>query len=116
MIRRSNQYLLMKVKGPLLDKALATSSVPASGDIPASIILDNFKAISSKEKGEKDIFSSQNCFVQAFKQLSKKDPALFRHIISGDRVMQITFVGEGGIGQLCIHLIAMTFSNGYYFY
>ena len=99
MIRRSNQYLLMKVKGPLLEKALTASTVPASGDIPASIVLDNFKAIGSKERGEKDIFSSHNCFVQAFKQLSKKDPAVFRHIISGDRVLQITFAGEGGIGK-----------------
>lgn len=101
MIRKSNRYLLMKIKSPLLEKAINSTSannatVPSS-DAPATLMLDNFKSLLSREKGEKDITISQNCFVQAFKQLQKKDSAVYRYIISGDRCFTISFADESGI-------------------
>lgn len=96
-IRKHNRYLLSKVKMPLLEKAIASTVANGGADIPATITLDNFKALVSRELGERDPATSQNCFVQCFRQLHSKDSALFRHVFSSDRVFQIHFSGESGI-------------------
>eukprot|EP01039_Chlorochromonas_danica_P006368 gene6368-7021_t len=92
MIRRNNRYMLAQVKLPLLAAALA-ASVNSSGATEA-VSLDNFKALASRDREEKDPSTSQNTFVQCFRQLHSKDPAFFRN---SDRVFTITFVGEAGI-------------------
>jgi hypothetical protein len=102
MIRKSNRYLLMKIKTPLLEKAITATAVTTSGNIngtevPATLQLDNYKSLNSREKNEKDPLTSQNCFIQAFKQLQKKDAAIYRYIISGDRAFTISFADESGI-------------------
>ena len=98
MIRKSNRYLLTKIKTPLLEKAISSTAAKGTeSDVPASISLDNYKALNSRERGDKEPSTSQNCFVQCFRQLQKKDSVVFRHIFSGDRVFQISFVDESGI-------------------
>lgn len=97
VIRKSNGYLLTQVKMPVLEKAITASAATSGGDIPASITLDNFKALHSKDKGEKEPSTCQNTFVQCFRQLFHKDPSLFRYIISADRVFQINFLNESGV-------------------
>ena len=98
MIRKSNRYLLMKIKLPLLEKAISSTAASSGNingtEVPANFLLDNYKALSSREKGDKEPSTSQNCFVQAFRQLQKKDSAIYRYIISGDRVFSITFADE----------------------
>jgi hypothetical protein len=95
-IRRYSKYVFMSLKTPLLDKAIKQSFASGAG-MPAQMTLDNFKAIESREKGEKDPATSMCTFVQAFKQLQNKDSAVFRHTFSDNRVFQITFTGESGI-------------------
>lgn len=95
-VRRLNKYLFMYIKLPLLEQAIQTTCSTGSG-LPASLNLDNMKSIASREKIECDPFNSNNCFVQAFKQLNHKDPKVFRHVFSSDRVFQIQFDGENGI-------------------
>ncbi|RYH29207.1 hypothetical protein EON65_09325, partial [archaeon] len=97
VIRKSNGYLLSQVKMPALEKAIAASAATSGADIPASVTLDNFKALHSKDKGEKEPSTCQNTFVQCFRQLHPKDPSLFRYIISADRVFQINFQNESGV-------------------
>jgi hypothetical protein len=98
MIRRCNKYLLNKIKQPLLDRAISNSAAKGNEPgVPATLVLDNFKALSSREAGECDITTSSNCFAQAFKQLHRKDSVVFRHCFSTDRVFQITFADESGI-------------------
>jgi hypothetical protein len=97
MIRRSNRYMLSKVKQPLLDAAMASTAAASGADIPASVVLDNFKALNSRDHKLIDPATSQNTFVQCFRQLHHKSSALFRYIISGDRVFQISFNNESGI-------------------
>ena len=98
VLRRSNKYLLNKIKQPLLDRAISSSAAKGNeAGIPATLVLDNFKAFTSREAGETDIATSANCFVQAFKQLHRKESVVFRHCFSSDRVFQITFADESGI-------------------
>ncbi len=97
MVRKFNKYIFMNLKMPLLEKAIAATSVGSGAGFPASLSLDNFKALASRDKEEKDPSTSNCCFVQAFRQLQKRDSAVYRHIFSTDRVFQINFVGESGI-------------------
>jgi hypothetical protein len=95
-IRRYSKYVFMSLKTPLLDKAIKQSFASGTG-MPAQLTLDNFKAIESREKGDRDPATSMCIFSQAFKQLQSKDAAVFRHTFSDNRVFQITFTGESGI-------------------
>lgn len=95
LIRRSNCYLLLKSKMPLLRKVISTTEVGSGGDVPASLSLSNYKSLLSRDKAEKDPTNSQNCFVQAFRQLQKKDSAVYRN--SSERVFTISFADESGI-------------------
>lgn len=99
ILRKSNLYLLAKIKMPLLEKALASTAVDSESglEVPATVQLDNYKALTSRERGLKDPSTSTNCFVQCFQQLQHKDAGLFRYIISDDRVFQINFAEESGI-------------------
>lgn len=95
MIRRCNSYVFMHLKQPMLEKAIAATTVSTGS--PATLMLDNFKALVSRDRNDRDPSKSQSCFVQAFKQLNSKDPVVFKHIFNGDRVFQINFEGESGI-------------------
>lgn len=95
LLRKSNRYLLLKVKQPLLKKAITATEVAPGGEVPATMVLSNFKALHSRDRGEKDPTTSQNCFVQAFNQLRKKDSVVYRN--SNERVFTITFQDESGI-------------------
>lgn len=97
VIRKSNRYMLSKVKMPLLENAITATAAAGGTDIPASFSLDNFKALASRDRLEQDPATSQNTFVQCFRALQHKDSAVFRHVFSGDRVFQITFTDESGI-------------------
>jgi rubredoxin len=97
LIRKYNRYIFLNVKQPLLDAALEESQVNSGSGLPATLVLNNFKSITSKEKPEADLIKCLNCFVQAFQQLQKKEVKVFKHIFSSDRVFQITFEGESGI-------------------
>jgi hypothetical protein len=97
MIRRCNRYVFPSLKQPLLDRMVAATATPGGPGIPVQLSLDNMKAMASRGRGERDPSVAQNCFVQAFRQLHGKDAAVYRHVFSGDRVFQITFVSESGI-------------------
>jgi len=101
MVRRFNRYLLLKIKKPLLEKALSATAAKSGkhngSEVPATLTLDNAKTTISCEKGHRDPSTSQNCFVQAFHQLKGKDSAVYRHIFSRDRCFNITFHNESGI-------------------
>jgi hypothetical protein len=98
MIRRCNKYLLHRTKLPLLEKVIANSAAKGTEvDVPASFELDNALALSSREAGLVDISTSNNCFAQAFRKLTRMDAVVYRHTFSGDRVFQITFTNESGI-------------------
>jgi hypothetical protein len=97
MIRKCNRYLLLKVKTPLLESAIAASTVSSGKGIPASLLLDNAKALASREREEREPSNSQNCFAQAFHQLNHKEAAVFRCAAGSDRAFQTSFAGESGI-------------------
>ena len=95
MIRKLNKYVFLSVKKPLLDRMIAATTATSGADLPAQLILDNMKSMSSKEGSTNE--SDVNCFVQAYRQLQAKDPIVYRHVFSTDRVFQISFAAEGGI-------------------
>ena len=96
LLRQSNHYIFMRLKQPILARAI--SSTAAEGeDLPAQLVLDNFKALASRENGETEPSNSQCTFVQAFRQLQNSDARVFRHIFQGDRTFQINFESEPGI-------------------
>ena len=97
MIRKYNRYIFMRIKQPLLDKAISASAAAGGPGLPATLMLDNVRALESRERQEREPADSQCCFAQAFRQLHLKDSAVFRHVFSGDRVFQINFSGESGI-------------------
>lgn len=97
MIRKCNRYLLLKVKTPLLDAAISSSVVQNGRGIPAPLVLDNSKALMSRDHEESDPSNSHNCFAQAFVQLNSKDSSIFRCVSGSDRVFQTSFAGESGI-------------------
>lgn len=108
LIRKSSRYLLLKIKTPLLNTAISSTTVTTGRDLPASLVLDNTKAFTSRDKAERDPANSQNCFVQAFQQLNNKDATAFRFVASSDRVFQTTFVGEAGIDAGGVYREGMT--------
>jgi hypothetical protein len=95
MIRKCNRYLLLKIKQPLLKKAISSTEATSGGEVPASLALSNYKSLLSRDRNEKDPTTSQNCFVQAFRQLQKKDSVVYRN--ANERVFTITFADESGI-------------------
>ena len=72
MVRKFNGYIFMTLKIPLLEKAIIHTAASSGPGIPASLSLDNFRALTSRDKGEKDINTSNCCFVQAFRQLQHR--------------------------------------------
>ena len=95
MIRKLNKYIFLSVKKPLLDRMITATTATSGADLPAQLILDNMKSMSSKEGSTNE--ADVNCFVQAYRQLQAKDPIVYRHVFSTDRVFQISFAAEGGI-------------------
>lgn len=108
MIRLHKGYLFTHLKKEYMLQTLAQTSSnnsknsnpgyqSSSKGLPAQIRLDNFLASSSRERSETSIFTSKNCFVQAFQQLHQKDSKIYRFIFSTDRVFHIQFEKESGI-------------------
>jgi hypothetical protein len=95
LVRKYSRYLLLSLKQPMLDQVIKSTTIKSGS--AASMLLDNEKALESRDSKQYDITTSQCCFVQAFQQLSSKDPSVFRYLFSGDRVFQINFKGEDGI-------------------
>ena len=97
LVRRNNSYIFLHIKQPMLDKTISASTVTSGMGLPAHILLDNFKALASRERGETDPSQSCSCFIQAYKQLVNKDASIYKYMFSTDRVFQINFEGESGI-------------------
>ena len=95
-IREMNKYVFLGLKQPMLEKVIKASISTGSG-LPVHLNLDNFKSSASRERGEKEPATSQNCFVQAFHQLKNCDAMVYKYIFATDRVFQINFEGESGI-------------------
>ena len=55
-----------------------------------AVTLDNIKAMLSRDRGEKDLASSQCVFAQAYRQLTDTDPKLLRTVWDGERVFQVS--------------------------
>jgi hypothetical protein len=97
-LRQCSSYVFLSVKEPMLEKALQATAAPSGvTGLPAALVLDNMKALASRERGEADPARSQSCFAQAFRQLRDRDAIVFRYTFSGDRVFSINFHGESGI-------------------
>lgn len=97
-LRRCSRYVFMSIKEPMLEKALQATAAPSgTSGVPAALVLDNMKALTSRDKNQIDLVHSQSCFAQAFRQLREKDSVVYRYIFSGDRVFSINFHGESGI-------------------
>lgn len=94
LIRSFNRYVFMSLKQPLLDAAVTASNAPSG---TTSVLLDNFKAIASREKKEVSPTNSQCIFIQAFQQLKNRDTSLFRYPGNDGRLFQINFKDEPGI-------------------
>lgn len=60
------------------------------------VTLDNVKSMMSRDRGERDLTSSQCVFAQAYRQLTDVDPKLLRTVWDGERVFQVS----GRIGAL----------------
>lgn len=63
-----------------------SSQGPGDG---VAVTLDNMKSMLSRDRGEKDLASSQCVFAQAYRQLSDTDPKLLRTVWDGERVFQV---------------------------
>lgn len=96
-IRRMNRFIFMRLKQPMLEKAIELTAAPSGAGLPASLSLDNMKALASRDLGEIEPTNSNCIFVQAFKELNAKDPMIFRHVTSNDRVFAVDFKEERGI-------------------
>lgn len=64
-------------------------SIQGPGD-GVAVTLDNIKAMLSRDRGGKDLASSQCVFAQAYRQLSDTDPKLLRTVWDGERVFQVS--------------------------
>ena len=62
-----------------------------------AVTLDNIKAMLSRDRGEKDLASSQCVFAQAYRQLSDTDPKLLRTVWDGERVFQVNRSGPSSL-------------------
>jgi hypothetical protein len=97
MIRNCSRYVFMSLKSPILRSHLHSTQMTSGPNLPASMLLNNMKALNSREKGEVEPFNSECCFVQAFNQIGTRENAIYRYIFADDRVFQINFQGESGI-------------------
>ena len=95
-IRENNKYVFLGLKQPMLEKIIKSTISTGTG-LPVHLNLDNFKSSASRERGENEPATSQNCFVQAFHQLKNCDAMVYKYIFATDRVFQINFEGESGI-------------------
>lgn len=55
-----------------------------------AVTLDNMKAMASRDRGEKDLASSQCVFAQAYRQLRDTEAKVLRTVWDGERVFQVT--------------------------
>jgi hypothetical protein len=108
IIRRCNCFILMKVKHPLLWKSILSTATDKSGVASIALVLDNGKAMTSRDKNETDIETSQNIFAQAFRQMDKKDVAVFRFSLSDERPFRVSFSSESGIDAGGVYREAMS--------
>lgn len=53
-----------------------------------TVTLDNVKSMMSRDKGEKDLASSQCVFAQAYRQLRDTEAKVLRTVWDGERVFQ----------------------------
>ena len=97
MLRKCSKYVFLGTKSPILEKVIANTTSHSGSGLPASFLLNNVTAMSSRDNAEFEPSNSQCCFVQAFNQLKEKDSAIYKHLFAVDRVFQINFVGESGI-------------------
>ncbi|CAM9591597.1 unnamed protein product, partial [Scytosiphon promiscuus] len=93
-LREMNHLVLPHIKNAVLEAALTATQGPGDG---VAVTLDNVKSMLSRDRGEKDLTSSQCVFAQAYRQLSETDPKILRTVWDGERVFQINFVGEDGV-------------------
>lgn len=54
-----------------------------------AVTLDNIKAMMSRDRGERDLASSQCVFAQAYRQLTDTEPKVLRTVWDGERVFQV---------------------------
>lgn len=57
-----------------------------------AVTLDNIKAMMSRDRGDRDLASSQCVFAQAYRQLCDTEAKVLRTVWDGERVFQ---VGDG---------------------
>ena len=97
MIRKKSNYIFLHTKLPMLERAVQATTVTTGAGLPGQIVLDNYKAIHSREKREIEPGTSNCCFEQAYRQLALKDDKVYRYLFSSDRVFHITFEGDSGM-------------------
>ncbi len=97
MLRKCSKYVFLSTKVPILEKVISSTAASSGPGLPASLLLNNNTAMSSRDKNEFDPSNSQCVFVQAFTQLKDKDSIAYKYLFAVDRVFQINYVGESGI-------------------
>jgi len=93
-LRHSTDIVFEDQKKRSLKAALEVTQ--GSGGNSTTVILDNFLASKSLEKGPMTIDKSDCIFVQAFKDLKNRPSVILRSVWDGDRVFQVSFRGESG--------------------
>lgn len=71
--------------------------------------LDNIKAMVSRDRGERDLTSSQCVFAQAYRQLCDTDPKVLRTVWDGERVFQVRSPTSYGEHQVFVMLYSAAF-------
>ena len=91
-LRHSTEAIFEDQKKRSLTSALEATQ--GSGGNSTTVILDNFLASKSLERGPTTIDKSDCIFVQAFKDLKTRPSVILRSVWDGDRVFQVSFRGE----------------------
>lgn len=86
--------------------AVCQNQGPGDG---VAVTLDNMKSMLSRDRGEKDLTSSQCVFAQAYRQLSETDPKVLRTVWDGERVFQVR---EVAIYQVVMHNFRVDWRSG----
>lgn len=64
------------------------STLQGPGD-GVAVTLDNMKSMTSRDRGERDLASSQCVFAQAYRQLRETEPKRLRTVWDGERIFQV---------------------------
>lgn len=56
-----------------------------------AVSLDNVTSMMSRDRGEKDLVSSQCVFAQAYRQLHDTEAKVLRTVWDGERVFQVRY-------------------------